>query len=147
MMSRELRFIHKTVHMGGREKEYKEGAKDEEEKEDAEERAVKEDSERPSWREGVHEEEEREQALSSGIANRQGRDHPDKGRPMWTKLVSIGRSLHIRSDGETKLASHEDHGYLDTVVQVPLNRLMYVHTREHKQYTLILVSTKKEGSQ
>jgi hypothetical protein len=95
-MSRELRFIHKMVHMGGREKEDKEGAKDEEEKEDAEERAVKEDSERPSWREGVHEEEEREQALSSGIANRQGRDRPDKGRPMWTKLVSIGRSLHIQ---------------------------------------------------
>lgn len=70
-MSRELRCIHKTVHMGVREKDDKEGAKDEEENEgdDAEERAVKEARERPSRKECGHEGEEREQMLSSGIAN------------------------------------------------------------------------------
>jgi len=57
--------------MGVREKDDKEGAKDEEENEgdDAEERAVKEARERPSRKECGHEGEEREQMLSSGIAN------------------------------------------------------------------------------
>jgi hypothetical protein len=62
--------------MGRREKYNKEGAKDEEEKEDAKERAVDEASERPSWKECGHEGEEKEQVLSSGIANCQGRDPP-----------------------------------------------------------------------
>jgi hypothetical protein len=75
-MSRQMRCIHKTVHMGEQEKDDEEGAKDEEEKEDGEERAVKEASERPSWKVCVHEGEEREPVLVSGICNRQGRDPP-----------------------------------------------------------------------
>lgn len=47
-MSRQMRCIHKTVHMGEQEKDDEEGAKDEEEKEDGEERAVKEARDRKS---------------------------------------------------------------------------------------------------
>lgn len=58
-----MRCIHKTVHMGEREKDDEEGAKDEEEKEDAEERAVKEASESSSWKECGHTGEGREQVV------------------------------------------------------------------------------------
>lgn len=117
--------------MGGREKEDKEGAEEEEEEEGAEERAVKEASERPRWKECEHEGEEREQVVLSGLHNRQGRDRPEKGRPCVHPALSvhiIGRpSAHI--DQMVRPARTEDHEYLDTVVQVQLNRLIYAHNR------------------